>query len=266
MAVFNYDNAAGAKLLAVLEAVGSNTRPSKLAEIVRRTKLPRATVFRLLAFLTHHGYLYKGESDDTYLIGYKLFILGHLNRLHENVRLQSRPFLLRLTHDHALCAQIAYLEFPSIVILDKFQTQDSPAIPTTRGQRVSAASTALGRALLAYHDPTSVPEPVSGLKRGRRQAQHNVLIPESLGDSLQAVRSKGYVVVHGQFAPKISCVAVPVLDFVEHAFFAISLSGPTDLIKRDEDALIKSVGVAAAELRRCVLWRDINDEWLDPRW
>lgn len=262
----SYDNAAGTKLLTVLEAVGSSAHPTKLAEIVRRTKLSRATVFRLLAFLTHHGYLYKDDRDDTYLIGYKLFILGHLNRMHENVRLQSRPFLLRLTHSHALCAQIAYLEFPSIVILDKLQSEDSPAIPSARGQRIPASTTALGRTLLAYHDPTNVPAPVYSVSNRRQLDRREEFLSDGVAASLQAVRSQGHAVVHGQFVQEISCIAVPVLDLVEHAFFAISLSGPSDLIKRDQDLLIESLSRTANEFRRCVLWRDIDDKWLDPRW
>jgi DNA-binding IclR family transcriptional regulator len=57
-----------------------NDRPQSAAEIVKKTGLPRSTVFRALRLLVEHGFLHQQSGTSGYVLGYRVLQLGLIAR------------------------------------------------------------------------------------------------------------------------------------------------------------------------------------------
>jgi DNA-binding IclR family transcriptional regulator len=118
-----------------------------LTEIAKASRLPKSTVHRLLANLIPMGVI--EPHGNAFLVGIRLLPLVAAMPV-KNMRDRSLPFLVKLNSWSRANVHFAVLRYPEIVLLEKF-TAAGPTFPVGDiGVRMSAHTTALGKAMLAY--------------------------------------------------------------------------------------------------------------------
>jgi DNA-binding IclR family transcriptional regulator len=202
----------------IMEAFSGGRRVLSLAELNKRTRLPKSTLHRLLDQLCQVGWLEREHGG--YRIGLRMFELGTLaeegNRLHD----AAFPHLQALASRTGLAAQLAILDRAEVVYLERVVV-GPVRLPTRRGGRKPAYCTALGKAMAAYDDAamlavTSAPMP--------RKTGKTITEPVALWNELKRVREAGVAYDRGEAYAELVCVAAPVRSS-GRAIAAVSVTG-----------------------------------------
>src|SRR5690348_14642223 len=133
----------------VLDAFDGSGRLT-LAQIVRRTGLPRSSAHRMLERLVQLRWLRRSGRD--YELGMRLVELGSLAVHQDRLVRAAGPHLAELHRATGLVVHLAVLDGPDVVYLDKVGDRMVGALPTRVGARQPAHCTAVGKAILAYRD------------------------------------------------------------------------------------------------------------------
>src|SRR6202034_1086110 len=121
-----------------------------LAQLVRRTGLPRSSAHRVLERLVQLRWLRRSGRD--YELGMRLVELGSLAVHQDRLVRAAAPLLGELHRATGLVVHLAVLDGPDVVYLDKISDRALGATPTRVGGRQPAHCTAVGKAILAYSD------------------------------------------------------------------------------------------------------------------
>ena len=121
-----------------------------LAQIVRRTGLPRSSAHRMLDRLVQLRWLRRSGRD--YELGMRLVELGSLAVHQDRLVRAASPLLGELHRATGLVVHLAVLDGSDVVYLEKVGDRMIAAIPTRVGGRQPAHCTAVGKAILAYRD------------------------------------------------------------------------------------------------------------------
>lgn len=199
-----------------------------LAQIVRRTGLPRSSAHRMLERLVQLRWLRREGRD--YELGMRLFELGSLAVHQDRLHRAALPFLHELHRLTGHAVHLAVLEGIDVVYLEKIAGRFGVGLPSRVGGRQPAHCTSVGKVLLA-HAPESVVDRVveAGLPRSTRFTLDS---PAAFRAELQKTRERGAAYDREEDLVGVSCVAVPV-GTEDNVVAAISVCGPSSQIKLD---------------------------------
>lgn len=206
------------KAFDVLETFNQSRRVLTLSEISRRSGLPKSTAHRILTMLLEVKAVER--SGQGYRIGLRMFSMGTCSA---EVRLRDAalPHLERLRRVTRQTVHLAVLEDTDVVYLEKLPSNLSPATPAVVGGRLPAASTGVGKALLAFGDcpPAGLHPSTSTSTTSIRAALSR---PTPLPDYLEGVRRNGIAGDREEAARGLACVAAPIM-IGQRAVAAISV-------------------------------------------
>lgn len=182
-----------------------------LAQVTRRTGLPRSSAHRMLERLVEMRWLRREGRD--YELGTRLMELGsiavHQNRLHS----AAAPILRDLHNATGYVVHLGVLDGSDVLYLDKVGGRLATELPTRVGSRYPARNSAIGKALLAY-------------------TPHNAHDLADFTPELRKVREMGVAYEVARISGGIGIIAVPIGP-VGDAVAALSICGPTSHLKFD---------------------------------
>ena len=203
---------------AIMEAFDGAQQVLSLADLNKRTRLPKSTLHRLVDQLCQVGWLERDHGG--YRVGLRMFEFGTLavdgNRLHE----AAFPHLQALASRTGLAAQLAILDHAEVVYLERIVVGPI-RLPTRRGGRKPAYCTALGKAMAAYDDDairTLMAAPMP------RKPTQTITEPIALRAELNRVREAGVAYDRGEAYEELVCVAAPIRSSGQ-AIAAVSVTG-----------------------------------------
>src|ERR1700721_1362369 len=203
---------------AIMEAFDGAQQVLSLADLNKRTGLPKSTLHRLLDQLCQVGWLERDHGG--YRVGLRMFEVGTLagagNRLHE----AAVPHLQALASPPGLAAQLAVLDHAEVVYLERIVVGPI-RLPTRRGGRKPAYCTALGKAMAAYDDDAI--QTVMAAPMPRKTTQ-TITEPTALRAELRRVREAGVAYDRGEAYEERVCVAAPIRSSGQ-AIAAVSVTG-----------------------------------------
>ncbi|WP_410872658.1 IclR family transcriptional regulator [Nocardia sp. A7] len=220
-----------------------------LAQIVRRTGLPRSSAHRMLDRLVQLRWLRREGRD--YELGIRLMELGSLAVHQDRLHRAAMPFLHELHRVTGFVVHLAVLDGPDVVYLDKVGGELSAVVPTRVGGRRPAACTAVGKAILAYSDERHIAEALAGQSSTR--TRYSITNKAQLDTELDKVRAHGIAVEREESLPGFGCIAAPIGDLGEAAVAAVSVCGPVDRMLFDHRL---SAPVRTTALN---IWRHVDD-------
>ncbi len=192
-----------------------------LAELSRRTGIPKATVHRLVSQLAHWGAV--EQTPAGVRLGMRLFELGQLAPRQRDLREAARPHMEDLRQATADTVHLAVLDGSDVVYLEKLTGRRGPPLPSRVGGRMPAHCTGVGKSLLAFSPDATVAEVVaSGLVR---RTPRTITIPAVLLRELADIRRSGLAFDREESTPGVVCVACPVLGRTGDVVAAVSISG-----------------------------------------
>jgi DNA-binding IclR family transcriptional regulator len=233
----------------LLEAFTADDHELPLAELVRRTGLPKSTAHRLLGELVDLRLLER--TPHGYRLGGRLFELGMRASVERGLMEVAIPYMEDLYERTHETVHLGVREGTEVVYVAKIGGHRQAVAPSRIGGRMPLSCTAIGKALLAFA-PTEVTDEVvlAGLER---RTPRTIVAPGVLRRQLGAVRERGVSYEHEESTVGISCVAAPVLDPDEQVIAAISVTGPVTRFRPESAApavRAAAAGIAATWARR----------------
>ncbi|MFJ9900644.1 IclR family transcriptional regulator [Streptomyces sp. NPDC091280] len=209
------------RALDILHSFHDNTPDLSAAEIARRLTLSTSTAHRLARALLGEGFLEQDPRTARYRLGPAVTELGRLSYHQRGLHLAS-PELADLSQRTGATADLALRSGPHAVIVA------GGSVTPKVGLRRPLHSTALGKVLLAW------PRPGDGTAESLPPlyafTDRTIVRRDLLAAELERVRDQCYALNVGESAQGILTIAVPVLDHMESARFALAVRGTPDLI------------------------------------
>lgn len=210
------------RAVSVLTAFSLDDRGLSLAELTRRTGLPKGTLHRLLGQMVGEGVLERTGSD--YRLGRLVFELGVRASRDRDLLEVAGPFLEDLRAELRETVHLGVREGASVFYVAKLAGRSQASAPSRPGGRLGLHCTAVGKALLAYAGRDALDVVVAaGLERC---TPRTITAPGVLARQLQQVRRTGVAFEAEESRVGLCCVAAPVLLEDGTAVAAVSVAGP----------------------------------------
>jgi DNA-binding IclR family transcriptional regulator len=219
-----------------------------LAQIVRRTGLPRSSAHRMLERLVQLRWLRRSGRD--YELGMRLVELGSLAVHQDRLVRAAGPLLGELHRATGLVVHLAVLDGPDVVYLEKIGDRMIDAIPTRVGGRQPAHCTAVGKAILAYCDQDACQDAQVDLQI--RKTRYSISCSAQLAVELAKVRAHGVAFEREESLLGFGCVAAPIGSPGE-AVAAVSVCGPMSRMMFDQRL------TAPIRMTAMAIWRNVED-------
>ncbi len=230
----------------LIEAFRNGSEELGVAELAAAVDLPRATVHRLLASLTHRGLLAHNEHSGKYRLGLKLFELGSLVGNALDVKSIAHPYLVRLVKESGETAHLVILDGVDIVFVDKVETDNPFRMVSQIGGRLPARHSGSGKALLAQLGDEELARRFADAAHTR--GEHVDLA--RLREHLALVRAQGWAIDDQETQPGLRCVGTVIRDHTGTAVAGMSISGPVVRISDDRvqdlAALLRATAAAVS--------------------
>ena len=214
-----------------------------LAQIVRRTGLPRSSAHRMLERLVQLRWLRRSGRD--YELGMRLVELGSLAVHQDRLHRASIPLLHDLHRATGLVVHLAVLDGSDVMYLEKIGDRMIAAIPTRVGGRQPAHCTAVGKAILAYNADAEANLEI-------RKTKYSIGTASQLAADLAKVRAHGVAFEREESVPGFGCVAAPIGAQGE-AVAAVSVCGPMNRMTFDQRL------AAPVRMTAMGIWRNVED-------
>jgi DNA-binding IclR family transcriptional regulator len=215
-----------------------------LAQIVRRTGLPRSSAHRMLERLVQLRWLRRSGRD--YELGMRLVELGSLAVHQDRLVRAATPLLGELHRATGLVVHLAVLDGPDVVYLEKVGGRMIAAIPTRVGGRQPAHCTAVGKAILAYRDEATA------VDLQARKTKYSIASSSQLAVELAKVRAHGIAFEREESLLGYGCVAAPI-GGPGDAVAAVSVCGPMNRMMFDQRL------TAPVRMTAMGIWRNVED-------
>lgn len=226
-----------------------------LMSVTRTTGLHKSTVFRILDTLEQLEWVRRNPKTGTYRLGFGLFELGFravqgldfydisLPHLESLVKVTKQTAHL-VVHDNGKALYLNKVEGPNAIVVQ----------PSQIGLRLPMHCTAVGKVLLS----DMAPEKVAALmdKEGMAKITANTIDDKAeLYQALVEVRKQGYALDNEEIQVGLRCVAAPIKDFTGKVVAAISVSGLSAAITKDNlSFLVDAVKKTAFSISKELGW------------
>ena len=237
-----------ARAAAIVGAFDDRDPVLSLAELSRRTGLPKSSVHRIVAELVALRVLERqdaGPSGEGYRLGMWLFERGELVPAHRTLSEAALPIMEDLREVTRQRIPLAVLEGVDVVYVEILGSSGADVASRTGG-RFPAHATGVGKAILAYSPAATVRARIdAGLPR---PTPRTITTPGGLTRELRKIRSVGMAMDLEESHVGVSCVAAPVFGADRKVRAGLSVTGPTKAV--DPGTLGPAVRTAAFTLSR----------------
>jgi DNA-binding IclR family transcriptional regulator len=227
---------------AILTAFDATHRELTLAALVARCGLPRSTTHRTAERMIRLGWLDKPK--DRYRIGNRLFEISGLAPIRHELREAVLPFLQDLHTATRTTVQLGVLDGAQVLVVEKITGHRPMPMLSQVGGMIPAHCSGLGRAILAYSDTAAVTAVVNAGLTAR--TPRTISTPVALLRELAAIPDRGWAVDREEGNIGVSCVAAPIFGPTGEVVAALSVTGPSGLVKADRIGPAVRLAAAAA--------------------
>lgn len=214
------------RALVILETLSMHTKGLGVGEISEKTDLHKSTAHRLLATLVDKGYVKQNKQND-YQLTLKLFELGSKLVEELDVLAVARPYLSQILDAVNEVVHLVVLEDNEIVYVDKVEPDKTIRMHSRIGIRRPLYCTAVGKAILSTMDDEEV-EKIWEETDINRLTEHTITDLGAMKEELDKIRARGYSTDEQENELGVRCIAIPLLDYTQKAWGAISISGPIE--------------------------------------
>jgi DNA-binding IclR family transcriptional regulator len=212
----------------LLEAFGPRARTLSLAELSRRSGIPKSSALRIATRLVELGALERRENGD-FVVGLRLLEIASLAPRGHGLRTVALPHMEDLHHvarEHVL---LAVRDGRKAVLVERLSAHGAAEVLYRVGGRLPLTATGVGLCLLA-HAPVAFQDEVLS-DEAVIHAERSPLSVRELRRELAEIRRGGVAVVtgpnpvSGNTTPMAS-VAAPIIDGEGEVIAAVSVVAP----------------------------------------
>lgn len=235
--------------LAILSAFGGHRQPLGISDLAGLVKMTPSTVHRYVRTLTALGYLQQDPATKKYRLDFKVVDLGLavINSL--DVRDVARPYLHELGQTTGLTVNMAVLDGPDIVYIERIHGRLSIDLNLHVGSRQPAYCTSMGKVLLAFTDQPRADDLLAQTDFVHR-GPNTITSPDYLRAELETVRRLGFAINNEELAYGLRSIAAPVRNASDVVVAAINLSGGPYTLTQIGELLAPPLLAAAQTISR----------------
>jgi DNA-binding IclR family transcriptional regulator len=211
----------------ILKALASGPRRLGVSQLADQLGLSRPTVHGLLQTLQAHGFVEQDRDSDKYQLGAGLLHLGNSYLDHNELRARSIVHAEQLAQSSGEAVRVGVLHGPSVVIVHHVFRPDAVFQVLEVGAQLPAHASALGKAMLAWADPSVIAELTA---EPLARLTNRTLGAAGLRSELDDVREKGLARERDEAVLGEASVAAPIFDHGGHAVGAIGVAGDTQRV------------------------------------
>ena len=211
------------KAIRILFSFSEIQSKMRLVDISKQLDLNMSTTHRLLSMLVDQKLIETETDTNQYKLGLCILELAKIILNSLPIRRSARPYLISLSQQFDTNASLAIFDGANVFYLDRVPPPGIPDFYVHAGRKESVHTTALGKALLAWRDPSEVLEILE--QCGMPQKTENTITdPKRFLEELDKVKSLGYAQDQGEIIPNVFCIAAPIRDSSGSVIAAISCS------------------------------------------
>jgi len=177
---------------------------SSLTELASGTGVNKSTAYRALSTMRAHGFVNQSESNGDYHLGAAAMTLGERFRTPQSLAQSLHPALVTLSREADELVHLGVLIADQVLYIDKVEPDRAIRVWSEVGRRTSAATSAMGRALLAARDVAD-DQLAAYLHRCS-------LTEEQLVDAITTARRRGYSTEIEENEPGVACLGVALMQ------------------------------------------------------
>lgn len=227
-----------ARGLELLRCFGDAAEYLGNAELAKRTDIPRPTVSRLTATLTHLGYLLYLPKLEKYRLGPRVLDLGYRYLASEGVGTVAQPFMQELADASDCLVALGVPEGVHLTYTHVCQGKGPLVLRLQVGSRAPMALSSIGMAFLAASAPA---DREIYQQRIRQEKGTDWAGIEPLLDAAYADYERyGFCVAERTWSRDISSVGVPLVLENGQRVVAFNCGGAADRLPRD--VLVENLG------------------------
>ncbi|WP_341366616.1 IclR family transcriptional regulator [Yoonia sp. BS5-3] len=214
------------KALEVLDQVAAFGRPVRFSELLAQSAFPKPTLYRFVQTLTNQQMLSYDPDRQTYTPGLRLVRLAHSAWEQATLAPMARPYVDALSRAVGETVHLAQLDCGQVLYIDKRNAAEPIKMFSQAGKVGPAYCTGVGKAMLAFLDPTIADDIIS--QQSFHGFTETTLRDESsLREELSAIRTAGYSFDREEHEPGIICIAMPILSDQGRVLGAVSVTSTT---------------------------------------
>ncbi len=221
-------------LLTALAEAGPDGSP--LVDLAASTGVNKSTAYRALSTMRAHGFVSQAETSGDYRLGAAAMQLGQRFVTPQSLAQSLHPALVSLSRQANELVHLGVLTGDQVLYIDKVEPERAIRVWSEVGRRTSAASSAMGRALLSARG-------VSDAQLAVYVADAPVLL-ERLTDAVHAARKRGYSSEYEENEPGVACMGVAIMQG-NHPVAALSITMQSERMtaqrQADLAALVRTV-------------------------
>jgi DNA-binding IclR family transcriptional regulator len=219
-----------AKVLDILDQLGTVGRPASASEIASLTGINVSTAHRLLQTLTRRQYIEQAEDTRAYTLGPRLFELGSAYARNLDLVGAAQPLIEQLRDKTRETIHLALLRDREVVEICTAGSRQAVTVTRGTGRRDPASCTATGKVMLAS---LSEEELERFFAQGPLPAltSRSITTREALSAELDRVRMNGYAIDDQELSEDVCCIGVPVHGGVGRVVAALSIAMPRERFK-----------------------------------
>lgn len=239
------------KAMSLLEFVAAHPGLG-LAEISRRTKIPKATAHRILSSLLDQGAVRQASPSSGYILGPTLIRLGGVASSQIDIVRLAHQHLVGLSAEFNETSHLSIYDRGFVVVVDKIEAGHGVRFWSPVGERLPLHAGASSRCIAAFRDEAEL-QSVLPKTPYERFTDSTPTTFEELSSLLMRVREDGYCFTTGEVYDGVSAVSVPVFDGDSKVVAALTLGGPaarfgTATVSRQVERLVKHAQFLSIDL------------------
>lgn len=212
------------KTFDILEAIKTQDSGMGLAELSRYVRMPKPTVYRILATLETRGYVDR-QADGSFRMAGKLFHLRRDASIEETLRRVARPQLEALAMRCRETVNLGTFDGGEVVVIETVESPRAVRMASKVGNRRALHSSALGKALLSAMTDKEILRLVQ-LKGLPRFTPGTLVTRTALLAEIRAVRGQGFAIDDQENELDGRCIAIPIRGPQNGVVGAMSISVP----------------------------------------
>jgi DNA-binding IclR family transcriptional regulator len=212
------------KCFAILETMTAEGGMVSLKFLADATKMPKATLHRILQTMAELGYVEQDAGRGTYGLTVQLAHLGSSRRL-DGITERALPLMEQLHRRFNETVNLGVLQGAYVHYVHFLETTQNLRAQVHPSARDPFHSTALGRAIVA-HLPAEEQEKLLQRSELSARTPATVTSRRKLRSILRQTRARGWALDQEENDVGIVCIGIPLLEG-ERPVASISLSVPT---------------------------------------
>ena len=238
------------KFFSILEYMSKTKSPIRLQDISTHLEIPQATMLRYLTSMIRQGYVYQDKETLRYALTWKICRITNNLSSPLSAKAIVSPYVYELSSKLSVGAAAMMIQGYNGVYIEMI---DEPSTLLTSILRMSNCpplnSTASGKLLLSQFSPAELDDfiQIRGLEQ---RTAHTIMDRARLEEELEAARKQGYALEVRECYDDVECVAVPVYDYNDKIYLALSVFGKSHLTEQSclKNELLPVLFGAAAEI------------------